>query len=246
MLRRRVLVPATVVAASAAGGVAGAVLGVPGISGAQESPTTVAPAPGPEDAPTPPEGFGPHGGGFEFHHRGPGGERGMMFGGGMLDAAAKALGMTSDELMTQLKDGKSIKDIAAEKDVELSKVADAIVAEMLANLPDEAELRDKVESWLENEMPRPTAPDGEGPQNWKMHPDGAPEGGTMFRMHGGPQLDAAAEALGISVEDLQTELRDGKTIADVAQEKNVDVQKVIDAMVEADRDRITDYVNGDN
>ena len=54
MLGRRILVPATVAAAIAAGGVAGAVLGVPGISGAQESPTTV--APGPEDAPAPPEG----------------------------------------------------------------------------------------------------------------------------------------------------------------------------------------------
>ncbi|HEX5096101.1 MAG TPA: hypothetical protein VFX21_08815 [Acidimicrobiia bacterium] len=234
MLGRRILVPATVAAAIAAGGVAGAVLGVPGISGAQESPTTV--APGPEDAPAPPEG-GP---GLMFHHRG-----GPMMGGDMLDAAATALGMTTDELLAQLKDGKSIADIAQEKNVELDKVVDAIVTEMLSNLPDEAELRDRVEPWLDGEMPRPTAPDGESPRAWRMHPDGAPDG-KMFRGPAGPQLDAAAAALGMSVEDLRSELRDGKTIADVAEEKNVDVQKVIDAMVEADRDRITDFVNGEN
>ena len=49
---------------------------------------------------------------------------------------------------------------------------------------------------------------------------------------GGPEtLDAAAEALGISVDDLYAALRDGKSIADVAQERGVDVQTVIDAMV---------------
>jgi hypothetical protein len=241
MLRRRVLVPATVVAAIAAGGVAGAVLGVPGISGAQESSTTTTPEGAPPEG-APPEGAPPEGGpGFMFHHRG-----GPMMKGDMLDAAAEALGMTTDELGAELRDGKSIADIADEKNVELSTVADAIVAEMLADLPDEAELREQVESWLEHAPPMPLRmPDGEGERGWKMHPGGGPDG-RMSRGHGGPQLDAAAEALGMSVEDLQTELRDGKTIADVANEKNVDVQKVIDAMVEADRDRITDFVNGDN
>lgn len=47
-------------------------------------------------------------------------------------------------------------------------------------------------------------------------------------------LEAAAKALGISVEDLRTELKAGKSIADVAKEKDVDLQKVIDAIV-ADR-----------
>ena len=239
MLRRRILVPATVVAAIAAGGVAGAMLGVPGISSAQESPTTVAP----EGAPAPPEGVGPEGGpGFMFHHRG-----GPMMKGDMLEAAAEALDMTTDELLTELKDGKSIADIAAEKNVELSTVADAIVTEMLADLPDEAELREQVESWLENAPPMPLrTPGGEGERGWKLHRDGGPEG-KMFRgPGGGPELDAAAEALGMSVEDLQSELRDGKSIADVAQEENVDVQTVIDAMVAADRDRITDFVNGED
>ena len=44
-------------------------------------------------------------------------------------------------------------------------------------------------------------------------------------------LDAAAKALNLSTEDLLEKLRDGKTtIADVAEQQNVDVQTVIDAM----------------
>jgi polyhydroxyalkanoate synthesis regulator phasin len=42
---------------------------------------------------------------------------------------------------------------------------------------------------------------------------------------------AAADALGMNLEDLAKEMRSGKTIAQIAQEKNVDVNKVIDALV---------------
>jgi len=47
----------------------------------------------------------------------------------------------------------------------------------------------------------------------------------------GPRLDAAAKALGLSATDLQSEMQGGKSIADVAKAHNVDVQKVIDALV---------------
>jgi len=46
-----------------------------------------------------------------------------------------------------------------------------------------------------------------------------------------PKLDAAATALNVSVDDLRSRLQGGKTLAQVAQDQNVDVQKVIDAMV---------------
>jgi hypothetical protein len=93
------------------------------------------------------------------------------------------------------------------------------------------------------------------------------------RLHrGGPRagLQAAAEALGMEVDELRDALEDDSTIADVAGERGVDVQAVIDAMVadateridqrvadgdlDADRaaelkeelpERITDLVNGE-
>ena len=91
-----------------------------------------------------------------------------------------------------------------------------------------------------------TAPNGDGPAGM-----GGGEGG---RGHGGfgggrsADLTAAATALGVTNDALKTELQAGKTIADVAKEKSVDVQKVITALVAAETanitQRVTDEVNG--
>ena len=60
------------------------------------------------------EGHGPHGG------------RGLE--GAALEAAAKALGMTTDELTTTLASGKTLEQIATEKGVDFQTVMDAIRA----------------------------------------------------------------------------------------------------------------------
>ena len=59
--------------------------------------------------------------------RGPGGGHGPL-GSAELEAAAKALDMTTDELSTALKDGKSLQDLADAAGVELQSVQDAIQA----------------------------------------------------------------------------------------------------------------------
>jgi hypothetical protein len=61
---------------------------------------------------------------------------------------------------------------------------------------------------------------------------------------GGPRagLAAAAKALGVSESDLVTALRSGKSLAAVAKEKGVDVQKVIDALVAEAKQRLADAV----
>ena len=51
----------------------------------------------------------------------------------------------------------------------------------------------------------------------------------------GLRLDAAAEALGVTTEELFTQLRDGKSIADVAEAEGVDIETVKNAMLEAFR-----------
>jgi uncharacterized protein YidB (DUF937 family) len=64
---------------------------------------------------------------------------------------------------------------------------------------------------------------------------GPPQGGHGGRGEmggrGGRGLDSAAEALGITADELRTALQGGQTIAQVAESKGVDVQTVIDAMV---------------
>lgn len=63
--------------------------------------------------------------------------------------------------------------------------------------------------------------------------------------HGGPGrgLDTAATVLGVSDDDLRTALRDGKSLADVAAEKGVDKQKLIDELVKAAETRLAERVS---
>ncbi|GIU84844.1 MAG: hypothetical protein KatS3mg008_1619 [Acidimicrobiales bacterium] len=53
-----------------------------------------------------------------------------------------------------------------------------------------------------------------------------------------PAVQKAAEVIGVSVDDLVAALRDGKTIAQIASEKGVDSQKVVDALVAQVKERV--------
>ncbi|SOD97859.1 hypothetical protein [Blastococcus haudaquaticus] len=60
---------------------------------------------------------------------------------------------------------------------------------------------------------------------------------------GGPGLAAAADALGMTEEELRTALeQEGTTLADVAEEQGVDVGTLVDALVEAQQERIAEAV----
>lgn len=74
---------------------------------------------------------GEHGG--RGGHAGERGERGGRGGRG-LDAAATALGITVDELHTQLRDGVTIAEVAAAEGVAVQTVIDAMVADLAAHL----------------------------------------------------------------------------------------------------------------
>jgi hypothetical protein len=64
-----------------------------------------------------------------FHGRGPGdGQGGRGMGQVELEAAAKVLGMTADELSTALKDGKTLQDLADTAGVAIEEVQAAIQA----------------------------------------------------------------------------------------------------------------------
>lgn len=74
----------------------------------------------------------------------------------------------------------------------------------------------------------PAPPDGRGPH------------------HGGPHhlnLSVAASTIGVSESDLRTALQSGQSIADVATAHNVDVQRVIDALVADAKQHLADEVS---
>lgn len=69
---------------------------------------------------------------------GPGGGHGHGLGTAELEAAAKVLNMTSDELSTALQSGKTLEQVASDKGVDFAKVQEAIqtahIAEMRARI----------------------------------------------------------------------------------------------------------------
>ena len=222
MSNKKLLGAAAIAASLAGGGIAGAVFGTPTLGFAQESTTTtttIAPdttdpsTPEGTDETRPERGGGPCGGHV----------------GASLDAAAEALGVTADELRDALRDGKSIADVAGEKGVDVQTVIDALVADATAKIDEKVASgdldADRAAELKENLVERIT--------DMVNHEGGfrGPGGPGFGRGPIGARLDTAAEALGITADELRDALQDGKSIADVAGEKGVDVQAVIDALV---------------
>jgi len=128
-------------------------------------------------------------------------------GGAQLEAAAQALGIGSDELRADLQSGKTIAQVATDKGIDVNAVIDAMVAAA------QPELRQHISDLVNNGAPSAG--------------HGAPPAGPRK----GPDLETAAMAIGISVDDLTNEFHAGKSIAQVAGEHNVDVSAVISAIV---------------
>jgi hypothetical protein len=189
-MRSRLAVGITVAAAVTAGAVGGALIGVPGLSGAQ---------PFPQGATTTADATKPAG----------------VRGDGLLDAAAKALQLTTQQLRDKLSDGKTtIADVAKQQNVDVNTVIDAMAA------ADKARIGDIVN------QPWPRFGDHKGPGG-----PGFPGLREGFGRIGGIVLDPVAKALGITTDELKTDLANGQSIADIAKAKKVDVNKVIDALV---------------
>jgi hypothetical protein len=124
-----------------------------------------------------------------------GSARGVRVFGDVFDAAAKALGMSTDDLRAALRDGKSIADIAKDKQVDTSKVVDAVVAAVRADLDQAVKdgkltqaqadeklqnLQSRITAIVNGDMPRLRAPDGffgHGPGRWH-HRDGNGDDGS--------------------------------------------------------------------
>ncbi len=144
------------------------------------------------------------------------------------DVVAKALGMTAAELRLALVSGKSISQIAASKNIEVTKIQEAIQAQRKADL--EQAVKDglitqaQLDAFNNAQTNAPKPPMGGNNIRFEIR---VPANNVVNRM------DVAAKALGMTCADLVKAEQAGKSIAQVAQEKNVAVQTVIDAVVNA-------------
>ncbi len=219
MVRSRLMMGIAAGTAVAVGAVGGALLGVPGLSGAQPFPqaaTQVAAT----NAAKP--------------HAGPG--QGAL-ASPLIAAAAKALNLTPQQLLQKLSDGKTtIADIAKQQGVDINTVIAAMTSAD----------QDRITKIVNNPWPQFGGGKGVGggpaPATAPGAPGAAagPAGGRLgfgFGLGLGRienlALDPVAKALGITTAELKTDLANGQTIAQIAKAKNVDVNTVINALVAA-------------
>src|SRR4051812_42490624 len=175
-------------------------------------------------------GFG-HGG-FRAH---------VEFGG--LDAAATYLGVTEEQLRTELAGGKSLADVAKAKGKPVDGLVDALVADankkiaaaVTAGRLSKADA-DRLTASLKEHVTALV--------NGAVGPRGGPGfgfgHGHGVHIFGG--LDAAASYLGVTEEQLRTELVGGKTLADVAKAKGKSVDGLVTALTADMKKRLADAV----
>lgn len=219
------------------------------------------------------------GGGFGM---GSGGWGGMMGRGGpwggpensLIAIAAEKLGLTTQELLTELQAGKTIAEVAAEKNVAVDDIVETVVAsrsEQLNQLVMNGQLtQEQADAMLTlmktNVTERINAawPAGGfgrgGGMMGGMMGGGRWGGGMMGGMMGGGRwgggmmgggrwgepgnspMSAVTEELGLTPVELMTELRAGKSVADVAAEKNVAVDTIVNAVLAPRTARLNDLV----
>jgi polyhydroxyalkanoate synthesis regulator phasin len=181
-----------------------------------------------------------------------------------LDVAASYLGLTESQLQTQLESGKTLAQIA---NATSGKSADGLIAALVA--AEKQELADAVSSGKLTQA-QADAISATLQQRFTDLVNGTfPKGGHGFgfRIAG---LDAAATYLGLTEDQLRTQLESGKTLAQIANATNgksadgliaalvADAKKHLDEAVAAGKitkdqeteilsdlkDRITELVNG--
>jgi len=139
---------------------------------------------------------------------------GPGFGGGsaltsdVLTPAAAFLGTSVSALATDLAGGKTLAQEASAKNKQASDLIDAIVAAEKTNLDNEVSA-----GWITSDQETALL------QSYRNAVTGLVNGGPSVPRTGaqpGGLLQSAATFLGISVADLQTALRGGKTLADEA------------------------------
>jgi hypothetical protein len=198
-----------------------------------------------QDGDVPPlGGLGRGGPGFGFGFGGPGGPGGVggpgLLKAGISDslaAAAKYLGLTESALRDQLNDGKSLADVAKAQNKDVDGLKDAILAAAKSDL-------DKAVS--DKKLTQSQADDVYN--HLKDRIDDMVNGQLGFHGHGPglfrfDDLSAAAKYLGLSDSALRDQLRDGKSLADVAKAQNKDVEGLKNAILAAQKSALDKAVS---
>lgn len=154
-------------------------------------------------------------------------------GGGLAALVLAAGALAQTDAFSQKEESDALVADAAELlGVEPAELSDAL-RQAFSNRIDEAVEQDRLTE-EQAERLREGLESGEAPL--LMGPWGGHGPGHHGVQHGFPGgLDAAAEYLGLSEDELRYALRDGDTLADVAEERGKPVDELVRAMVDAAR-----------
>ena len=147
----------------------------------------------------------------------------------VLAAAANTLGVTEAELVAELKSGKSIKNVADAKNIDIATVTDAMVAAVKTHLDAEVAAGQHTQEEADKKLAEFTTRVSD-----MVNRTGVPHGKGGKGGHGGKHgmgrapfaTSNLAETLKLSASELQTELRAGKSIKQIADAQNINIDDV--------------------
>jgi hypothetical protein len=175
---------------------------------------------------------------------GKGGRNGIGARGMNAAIVAKSLGIDEATLRTELDAGKSVADLASSKGVALDTIVDALVADRTTELAAAVTAGTLTQAQADGLL-----------ANYKVtlpghlqvrRVQGLPDRGFGGNRRGGKVLNqfitVAAKTLGMTEAELRAELQSGKTIAAIAQTKNVALGTISDALLAEAKTRAAEAV----
>jgi uncharacterized protein (DUF433 family) len=160
-----------------------------------------------------------------------------------IQVVADALGMTTQEVVAEIRNGKSIETLAEEKGVALTTIIDDLMA------PHTTALDSYVEKGYISQEDASVATSMARVQTVqklvKTLPtrETMPFSQTMRRDYVFPMMEVVSEELGITTEELVTELQDGKSMAEVIEAHGGNVDTIVDTLVDAQAERMQPLVD---
>ena len=159
--------------------------------------------------------------------------------GAKAEVVSEALGLSTDEIRQGFEDGKSLADMAAEQDVDVDVLKDAMVtaATERINAAVEAERIDEDEA-----AEKLAELDAKIDERLTTVPDLSEREGKRRGSNRGAGFDALEETLGLTGEEIRAELAAGNTLADIAEAQGVSVEDLADQLVASMEERLDQAV----
>ena len=167
-----------------------------------------------------------------FAH-GPGGRDGGMgnIGGGIIETVAEQLGMERSDLLTELQDGKTVAELAEAQGVDLQDIIDAFVDTADERLTEAVANGNMTQEQADTILPQIEEKVTDAVNNGLPLGKGHGMGRGMYHRAAHGLVTIVSEQLEMDKVGVMEALRDGKTIAQLAEEKGVDTQDIVDAFM---------------